>query len=81
MNAIIEISPRAVTVYGAGKEVVWSVDLTTQNGRREARRLAAQMLWMEGLPDGVSVLRFETDGTHYRVPASADLAARIAKVV
>lgn len=81
MNAFIEVTPRAVTIYGAAGEVVWSVDLTTQRGQREARKLAAQMLWTEHVPDGVAALRFETEGAFYRVRASADLAARIAAVL
>ena len=75
-QAIIEVAASRVAVYPHGySEPIWVADLSTQNGRRDARRLAAQMLLEQP-----TVLRFDRDGKSYRVPVAKGLAAQIAEV-
>jgi|OM-RGC.v1.033812668 hypothetical protein len=76
MQAIIEVAASRVAVYPHGySEPIWVADLSTQNGRRDARKLAAQLLI-----DQPTTLCFVRDGKSYRVPVSKGLAARIAEV-
>jgi hypothetical protein len=68
-HAIIEVAASRVAVYQHGhSDPVWMLDLSTQNGRRDARKLAAQLLI-----DQPTTLCFVRDEKSYRVPVGKGL--------
>jgi hypothetical protein len=82
VTAFIEVAKSAIRVYAHGTDrVVWSADLNTQNGKKQARKLAAEILWHPQVGP-IDTITFQgEDGKEHTIPASAHLASRIAAVL